>query len=105
MSRVSGLNSLASNASKSELKESRQIILLEDLPNLHHEATLHSFQRVIIDHLEKAEIPIVLIISDAGLRGEHKDEDGWRRSSSSAIDAYNILPRPTLHGPLVTTIR
>ncbi|CAG8692718.1 13936_t:CDS:2, partial [Acaulospora colombiana] len=105
MSRVSGLNPLASKGQKSQPKHSRDVILLEDLPNLHHDGTLHSFQRVVIDHLERSEIPIILIISDVGLRGEHKDEEGWRRSSSSTIDAYNILPKSTLQGPLVTTIR
>lgn len=105
MHRASDMKPLAATGSISKSQASRdQIILLEDLPNLLHGPTLHAFQRCLTENIQRSTTPIVLIISEAIARGEHKDEEGWPGRQSSAMDVRTILPAALLHGPYVTRI-
>ncbi|KAI0794827.1 Rad17 cell cycle checkpoint protein-domain-containing protein [Abortiporus biennis] len=93
----------------------RQIILLEDLPNILHPSTqtaFHSSLNTVAKH-PQVVTPVVIIVSDAGLRGEiHEDEmgvggstgSGWKGKGREAIDVRTVLPSELLVSPYVTQI-
>ena len=90
----------------------RRIILLEDLPNLLHndtKARFHeAFQSLVIDPSPNP-VPIVIIVSDTGTRGEASDErlsaGSSYREQDGVIDIRTVLPKDMLNGPYVTQIR
>ena len=100
-----------SSASSSGAGSSRQrVILLEDLPNILHSATQTSFHAALEDFVETPDggaAPLVIIISDAGLRGEDGEERGarWKSRSKEAMDVRNVLPPNLLRSPYVTQIK
>ncbi|KAH7917450.1 P-loop containing nucleoside triphosphate hydrolase protein [Leucogyrophana mollusca] len=90
----------------------RHIILLEDLPNLLHLPTQARFHTALAalcapSSPTPAPPPIVLIISDSGLRGEDDTDawDGrWQRKTLEVLDVRNVLGPELLGGPYVTRI-
>jgi cell cycle checkpoint protein len=98
----------------SSASQTRQVILLEDLPNILHPETQKQFhealqlfvRRSTAGHLNAA--PVVIVISDAGMRGESA-EDGtagqkvWK--SKEAADVRSVVPPDLLNSPYVTQIR
>jgi cell cycle checkpoint protein len=55
----------------------KHIILLEDLPNILHSKTQDSFRsslQALVDLPNPSITPIVIIVSDSGMRGEADDE-------------------------------
>ncbi|KAI0763953.1 Rad17-domain-containing protein [Trametes elegans] len=87
----------------------RQLIVLEDLPNVLHPATQASFHAALeafVASPENAVSPLVIIVSDAGLRGEVGEDDGtrWKSRSKEAMDIRNILSNSLLTSPYVTQI-
>lgn len=104
MNRASGMTALATSSKTNNKEPSRRVILLEDLPNLLHGPTLQTFQATLKDRIENSEYPIVLIISDAGSRGEHRDEEGWLGRQSSVMDVRTIIPPGLLQSPYVTRV-
>ncbi|KAJ3527217.1 hypothetical protein NMY22_g9870 [Coprinellus aureogranulatus] len=91
----------------------KQIILLEDLPNILHpkiQAEFHACLEGLTESpLGDPPIPVVVVISDAGIRGEARDErisggGGWGRDKDQVMDVRTVLPRDLLHGPYVTQI-
>ena len=88
----------------------RQVILLEDLPNILHpptQAAFHAALEAFVSFSESTVAPLVLIISDAGLRGEDAEADTsrWRSRAKEAMDVRNVLPPSLLNSPYVTQIR
>lgn len=85
--------------------------MLEDLPNILHIPTQEAFHaalKAVIDSPLPSVTPIVVIVSDAGLRGESGQEDGnstWNRKGKEAIDIRSVLPPGMLTSPYVTQIR
>ncbi|KAG8904170.1 Cell cycle checkpoint protein rad17, partial [Tulasnella sp. 417] len=58
-------------------KQRRQLILIEDLPNILHHSTRESFHATLNAFANSAETPacpLVFIVSNTGSRGEAKDE-------------------------------
>ncbi|KAI8970634.1 Rad17-domain-containing protein [Trametes punicea] len=101
-------SSSSSRASKA-LSAQQQLILLEDLPNILHPSTRASFQSSLESFVSSSEggvAPLVIIISDAGLRGEGLEDDNskWKSRSKEALDVRNVLPPSLLHSPFVTQI-
>jgi cell cycle checkpoint protein len=100
---------------------SKHIILLEDLPNILHagiQTRFHSAIRSFIEATSRSSshVPIVIIMSDATMRGETRDElltsgggtgggYAWSREKSDILDIRTVLPRDLLDGPYVTQIR
>ena len=96
----------------------RQLILLEDLPNLLHQPTQVRFQAALrslcipASHLiEPPGPPIVIIVSDSGLRAEQPDDDTWdggsnvrRWDKKEVLDIRNVLGPELLTSPYVTRI-
>ncbi len=85
----------------------RSVILLEDLPNILHLDTQTKFHALLESLVDiPRSTPIVMILSDAGVRGETGDEEGssWRRNTSSAVDVRSAIPKSLLIGPYVTHI-
>jgi cell cycle checkpoint protein len=78
------------------------IILLEDLPNILHLPTQLSFQYAL-QSLAESTVPVVVIVSDAGLRGEDLEggSAGWK--GKQAVDVRMALG-PLLKSPYVTQI-
>lgn len=105
----------SSSSSTSSLSRKRHVILLEDLPNILHQGTQSQFHDALRSLVEQPSgAPIVVIVSDAGLRGEASDEMGnigelsgsqrWSKDRDSAVDVRTALPRDLLGGPYVTKI-
>ncbi|TBU21777.1 P-loop containing nucleoside triphosphate hydrolase protein [Dichomitus squalens] len=108
-SRTSQIPPSGSSSSTSASSSRRRVILLEDLPNILHPATQASFHLALDDFVATPDggvSPLIIIISDAGLRGEDAEEGGarWRSRSKEAIDMRNVLPPHLLNSPYVTQI-
>ncbi|KAI0646066.1 Rad17-domain-containing protein [Trametes meyenii] len=87
----------------------RQLILLEDLPNVLHPTTQASFHAALEKFASAAEssvAPLVIIISDAGLRGENGEEGSsrWKSRNKEAMDVRNVLSPSLLNSPYVTQV-
>ncbi|KIK63965.1 hypothetical protein GYMLUDRAFT_40178 [Collybiopsis luxurians FD-317 M1] len=89
-----------------------RIILLEELPNILHSNTRSQFHDVIRSLLETNDpspVPIVIVLSDSGIRGEAGDErlasGSWGRDQDGAVDIRTLLPKDVLQGPYVHEIR
>ncbi|KAJ7025587.1 Rad17 cell cycle checkpoint protein-domain-containing protein [Mycena alexandri] len=94
-------------------KRKRQLILLEDLPNVLHAATqqrFHAALQSLIGAPQVEPVPVVVIVSDAGTRGEARDERlasgvwGGGREGDGVLDVRVVLGRDLLGGPYVTQI-
>lgn len=92
--------------------EKRQVILVEDLPNILHpgtQAAFHVALEAFVALPDTSAAPLVLIVSDAGLRGEDTEADGaggstsWRRAKE-AVDIRSVLPPQLVGSPYVTQI-
>ncbi|OBZ77252.1 Cell cycle checkpoint protein RAD17 [Grifola frondosa] len=95
--------------SPSPINAKRQIILLEDLPNILHastQAAFHAALEAFVASPDPGVAPLVIIVSDAGLRGENTDDDvdAWRGRKKEAVDVRNVLPPSLLNSPYVTQI-
>lgn len=91
-------------------QDSKQIILLEDLPNILHEPTQSSLHAVLESFLESPPgVPLVIIISEASTRGEFRDEriaeNGGGSSSRDNVDIRTVLPSTMINGPFVRQIQ
>ncbi|KAF5381671.1 hypothetical protein D9615_005567 [Tricholomella constricta] len=94
----------------------RHIILLEDLPNILHSGTQAQFHAaldaLVLSPVSSPPIPIIIVVSDAGVRGEAGDErmarggGGWGKAKASegVVDVRTVLSRELLGGPYVTQI-
>ncbi|KIY72588.1 Rad17-domain-containing protein [Cylindrobasidium torrendii FP15055 ss-10] len=109
MARASSCNNLFASTSQTSR---RQFMLLEDLPNILHADTkdrFHSLLRSLVLQKDGKPVPVVIVISDNGMRGEAIDErtsaGGWIGDKSTAIDVRTVLPSDLLHGQYVTQIR
>lgn len=112
--------SLATPCSQSCTQRSskRQLVLLEDLPNLLHQPTEARFQATLrslctpTSNLSGAPgPPIVVIVSDSGLRAEQPDDGTWNGGSNGrrwdkkeVLDIRNVLGPELLTSPYVTRI-
>ncbi|KAF9043051.1 Rad17 cell cycle checkpoint protein-domain-containing protein [Panaeolus papilionaceus] len=116
LTRASSCGNVFSSTSSSKVKSgnspSRKVILLEDLPNILHQKTQASFHEALLSLVNKAPsnppVPVVIIISDSGVRGEASDDRisegrGWNRDKQ-VIDVRTVLPRELLSGPYVREI-
>ena len=88
----------------------RRVVLLEDLPNILHPPTQAAFQSSLYSAVVNQAYtpPVVIIISDAGVRGE-RDIDGfssqtWKGKGRDVVDVRTVLPPSLLHSPYVTQI-
>ncbi|KAG2004670.1 hypothetical protein CC2G_003205 [Coprinopsis cinerea AmutBmut pab1-1] len=111
--RCQGLAFSGPSSSSSSSKAKRQLVLLEDLPNILHPKTQSQFHDCLKSLVESPvsdpPVPVVIIISDTGLRGEARDERiaggfGWGKDKEQVVDVRSVLPRDLLHGPYVTQI-
>lgn len=90
----------------------RHIILLEDLPNILHAPTQQAFHaslEALVAGSAPAIAPVVLVISDAGVRGETGDDASasvapWRGGAREAVDFRSVIPPSLWHSPFVTQI-
>lgn len=100
-----------SRTSASSGSSRQRVVLLEDLPNILHSATQASFHAALEEFVEAPDggaAPLVIIISDAGLRGEGTEEGGgarWKSRSKEAMDVRNVLPPTLLRSSYVTQIK
>ncbi|KAG8989069.1 Cell cycle checkpoint protein rad17, partial [Tulasnella sp. 427] len=87
----------------------KQLILIEDLPNITHLPTRESFHAALIAFANAPDppaCPIVFVISNAGSRGEAKDERGWgKREVEDGVDVRSVVPRELLGGPYFIEIQ
>ncbi|KAJ7211337.1 Rad17 cell cycle checkpoint protein-domain-containing protein [Mycena pura] len=115
LARASMCRTIFDDASESSSPQSqssrRRIILLEDLPNILHANTRTRFH-VALQSLVMSSalnpVPVVIVVSDAGMRGEASDErlanGSYGKDRDDVLDIRTILPKDILNGPYVTQI-
>lgn len=98
------------SAAASQSSPKKQVILLEDLPNILHPETQKSFHGILKSFVLSGTpiTPLVIIMSDAGTRGESRDESiaqggGW--GGKDTVDVRSVIPKDLLGGPYLTQIR
>ena len=101
--------SSASTPTPSSSSPTRRVILIEDLPNILHQPTQEAFHSALEGFVASQEndiTPIILIISDTGLRGEDSDgnDSRWRPRAKDVIDVRNALSPALLSSPAVRQI-
>lgn len=89
----------------------RHVILLEDLPNIlhpHTQSQFHAALQGLVDSPVVSGVPVVIIVSDAGVRGEVGDEriagGGGGRWGKEVVDIRSVLPAGLLGSAYVTQI-
>jgi cell cycle checkpoint protein len=106
------LDIFSASSSKNPVK--KRVILLEDLPNILHQKTQTQFHEALSSLVtsppSNPPVPVIIIISDAGMRGEASDErraqgGGWGKDRAQAMDIRTVLPKNLLGGPYVTEIQ
>ncbi|KAF8908184.1 Rad17 cell cycle checkpoint protein-domain-containing protein [Gymnopilus junonius] len=114
-------SSTQTQTSKPQQQQHRRIILLEDLPNILHPPTQTKFHDALTALVSappsSPPVPLVIIVSDAGMRGEMGDDGergagagteigtgSWRGSRDKVMDVRSVLPRSLVGGPYVTEI-
>ncbi|KAF9531359.1 Rad17 cell cycle checkpoint protein-domain-containing protein [Crepidotus variabilis] len=103
----------SSKASSSQKSSRRRLILLEDLPNILHQKTKERFHEALTSFVStphsEPPVPLVIIVSDAGLRGEDRDarmsEGRFGRDKNQIIDIRTVIPKELLSSAYVTEIR
>ncbi|KAF9043827.1 Rad17-domain-containing protein [Hymenopellis radicata] len=112
LARASSCQNLFTGSSSSSSRSKRQVVLLEDLPNILHNDTktrFHDTLQSLVTSGGEYPVPLVFIISDAGLRGEASDErlatGSWGKDNNGVVDIRTVIPSNLLHGPYVTQIR
>ncbi|KAK7062650.1 RFC checkpoint protein Rad17 [Paramarasmius palmivorus] len=98
--------SSSSQSQNTHESRGRRVIFLEDLPNVGHltiRTRFHAALQAVVSSSHGDFVPIILVVSDPGIRGEAEDErlsSGiWRRDNDGAIDAQSVLPKDVLNGP------
>lgn len=100
-------------AQPSSRSTTRQVILLEDLPNILHADTrdkFHDILRLFVQRQASKDeefVPLVVIVSDLGARGELEDTGGSSsfRGRNEVLEIRSVLPLDLLSAPCVTQIR
>lgn len=112
LARTSTCHNIFASSSANQ-SSNRRIILLEDLPNILHTKTqtqFHEALHALVSAQSANPVPVVIIISDSGMRGEASDErraegGGWGKDKAQIIDVRTVLPKDLLGGQYVTEIR
>ena len=114
LTRASTCNNLFSGFDTNpQSSPARRLILFEDLPNILHSQTQANFHRAmnsfVNDLPSNPPTPLVIIVSDAGMRGEASDERraegrGWGKDKVEVVDIRTVLSKDLLTGPYVTEI-
>lgn len=103
-------SSSSTSHSQSQAHPSRRIVLLEDLPNILHPPTRASFHASLHTAIRATSsfstAPIVIVVSDAGVRGESDEGNisSWKGKGREVVDIRTALPPDLLHSPYVTQI-
>ncbi|TFK34628.1 Rad17 cell cycle checkpoint protein-domain-containing protein [Crucibulum laeve] len=97
----------------------KHVILLEDLPNILHartQAQFHAALNSLVSSLpSEPPVPVIIIVSDAGVRGEAGDDvgtggsglsrGGWGRDRDrDVVDVRTVLGKELLNSPYVTQV-
>ena len=105
------IDSQPSQSKTTKSSPRRHVILLEDLPNILHVKTQTQFHEALNSLVASAPanpaVPLVIIISDAGMRGEASDErisSSSERNKIQVVDVRTVLSKDLLGGPYVTEI-
>lgn len=107
LARTSTYTSLDFDSAPSTSIRSRRLILIEDLPNLHHESTKEAFHSSLEDFVQTSvtfSCPLVLIVSDDGIRGETDSDAQRTRGKSDSVSIRTVLSKSLQESPYVTTI-
>lgn len=111
MTRASACQNVFAGPSQAQAK--RRIVLLEDIPNILHQKTQERFHEalnaLVTSPPSNPPVPLVVVISDAGLRGMAVDErmanGGGFGKDKQVVDIRSVLSKNLLGGPYVTQIR
>ncbi|KAG8903931.1 Cell cycle checkpoint protein rad17 [Tulasnella sp. 403] len=98
------------NSSTTPPNKKRQLILIEDLPNIFHPTVRDAFHTSLVAFATSEEppaCPIVFIISATGARGEAKDERGYYARSviDDGLDVRSVVPPQLFNSPYFMEIQ
>jgi cell cycle checkpoint protein len=82
------------------------MVLLEDLPNILHPGIRDRFHSAVQRHVQTSSVPVVIVVSDTGVRGEGDDIGAGHSRWSKADEVINrrtIVP-PELGAAHITEI-
>ncbi|TIB75843.1 checkpoint protein Rad24 [Wallemia mellicola] len=89
-------------------RSNKQLILVEDLPNVLEYTTREASHDALRGHCldgRTPNVPIVIIVSDSGVRGTGGNADEMVQTTNrDVVDARMVVPRDILDGPFCTTI-
>ncbi|KZS89110.1 Rad17-domain-containing protein [Sistotremastrum niveocremeum HHB9708] len=92
----------SNGSSSSQSGPSKQIVLVEDMPNILHPGTQSAFHASLVAFLDSPPVtPLIIIVSDSGLRGESREGPPWHKE---VFDVRTILPPALLQSPYITQI-
>lgn len=112
LTRASNCRSIFDTQASSSFKTKRQIILLEDLPNILHPPTQRAFHeslQTLVSNTSPNIVPVVIVVSDAGVRGETGDDASasvgtWKAGARETVDFRSVIPPALWSSPYVTNI-
>lgn len=109
LARSSSYATLDFEPGPSTASPTRRLILVEDLPNIQHEPTKEAFQSALEDFVHNSAVlscPLVLIMSDAGIRGENEMDGSSRyyKKKTDTLDIRTVLPKTLEGSPFVAEI-
>jgi cell cycle checkpoint protein len=95
--------------SETLLGSRRRLLLVDDLPNIQNHAIKEAFHAALEAFVESSgssTCPLVVIISDAGVRAEMSQSDGnsWRSKQQDTIDFRSVFPKSLQTSPLVEQV-
>jgi cell cycle checkpoint protein len=94
--------------SESSASARKHLVLLEDIPNMLHprvQESVHDAFRTFVETSSESASPCVIVVSDAGLRGESEDGAANSGRGKEVMDIRTIVPGDLLKGPFVTEVR
>lgn len=84
---------------------SRQVLLVEDLPNVLNDQVASETHASLQSFLFQSGPPLVILVSDVDIRDPDQNHEGGFRDKSRAITIRNLLPPSILDGPYCRAIK
>lgn len=108
-SEYSALSFPSTSAAAASTSSARRLLLIDDIPNIQNSSTREAFHEALtqfVETLSETSCPIVIIVSEAGLRvdSSNNDTNSWYSRQQEAITFKTVLPKALQGSPAVANI-